>query len=864
MLRKVSRRPDFPLQQIFMSPQASAPLRLFAGLLIGIVFGGSLARDGFAQGVPASPTEFLGYATGEAFTPHHRVVDYFEQLAETSPRVHLEPYGQSVEGRALFAAFISSPENIARLEAIRGDNLRRASIEPGAASAESPVLVWLSYNVHGNEASSTEAAMETAFRLATGNGGADLAWLDDVVVVIDPALNPDGRERYVRQFESLRGRWPDVHPEAREHRREWPGARTNHYLFDLNRDWAWQVQPESKRRVALYNRWLPQVHVDFHEQSIDDGYYFAPAAAPLHPAVTDWQQAFQERIGRSNARRFDAEGWLYFTGESFDLLYPSYGDSWPTFSGAVGMTYEQAGQEEAGLRGLMEEGDTLSLEQRIRHHVATGLSTVATAAASRAELLEAFARFYNPAERPTLPYRAFVVRADTAADRIGALARLLDRQDIRYGFLREAQTLRGRNYLTSNEARFTATEGDLVVSTDQPKGVLASVLFDPSPALSDSLTYDITSWALPHVFGLDAYAVLAPVEGRTEDEPLRPAQPPLPASAFAYIARWQSPEDAAFLASLLRAGVRVRMATEPFKLADDSFARGTLLIAKGANGALGTTFDSLVQDSARAHGRRIWAASTGLTPGGLDLGSATFRSIAPPRVAVLSGEPASPYSLGEIWYHFDYELGYPTTLIDSEDLTATTLADYTVLVLPEGSYDAYFKDGKWNELLTWVREGGRLVAVGKAAYALAGREGLSLQPKEKSGEDTTQVRRTPYAARRRDEVSDDVPGSLFRVAVDVTHPLAFGYGDTYVALRRGADAAALLKDGWNVGVLESGVPLSGFAGHGAQAKIEGTLAFGTEQVGEGVVVYLMDNPLFRGFWYNGEVLFDNAVLAPLR
>ena len=313
-----------------------------------------------------SPENILGYKIGTQFTRHERVVNYFEKLQSSFPKqVRIDPYGQTNEKRNLFLTIIASEENFKRIEEIRINHLKNDPLENVA-------IVWLSYNVHGNESSGTEAAMQTAYELLTQQK----ELLKNTIVIMDPCLNPDGRERYVNFFYQYGANPVNVSRISADHNEPWPGGRANHYLFDLNRDWAWLTQIESKQRIKIYNQWLPHVHVDFHEQAINEPYYFPPAAEPYHEVITKWQRDFQKEIGKNHAKYFDKAGWLYFSKEIFDLLYPSYGDTYPTYNGAIGMTYEQGGSGRAGLAVLTNTGDTLTLSDRVAHHVITGISTV--------------------------------------------------------------------------------------------------------------------------------------------------------------------------------------------------------------------------------------------------------------------------------------------------------------------------------------------------------------------------------------------------------------------------------------------------------------------------------------------------------
>ena len=809
----------------------------------------ALAPTALAQ--VQSPEAFLGYPLGARFTPHHRVVDYVEHVAEQSGRVDLVPYGETVEGRPLVALVVSAGD----ADAVRASNLRAAAGEGTPDKA----IVWLSYNVHGNESVSTEASLATLHALATSDRAA--AWLEDVVVILDPCLNPDGRERYVSGYRQRRGAQPNADPDAWEHDEPWPGGRGNHYLFDLNRDWAWGTQPETRARLALYNAWLPHVHVDFHEQGVDSPYYFAPAAEPFHPRITDAQREIQTTIGLANAERFDREGWLYFTREVFDLFYPGYGDTWPTFNGAVGMTYEQGGSGRAGLAIETAEGDTLRLSDRIAHHTASGLATVATTAREAAAVRAAFARYHS--DLPAGDTRAYAVRGPQG--QLDALADLLDLQGIRYGWAGRSQTAQGVRYGGGLDApaapgRVTVEPGDLVVSLDQPKGTLAAVLFEPAPALADSVTYDVTAWALPYVYGLEALALRADVAA---DGPAPVAAPAMPAGRpYAYVARYDSAPDAALLARLLRDGVGVRIASEPFTSGGEAYGRGTLVMTRTGNRALAERFDAVVRDAARATGRPLGTLASGFVTQGADLGSSRVGFARAPRVLVLADAPVSSTALGEVWHTFEQTWQYPVSLVRADDLGGDALADADVLVMPAGSYGDWLNEARSNALLDWVRAGGRLVAMESAVATLARTDAFGLKRRASSTPDTSATARLQrYADRERDDAATSNPGSIYRVQLDGSHPLAFGYPDHTYTLKRGTAAFEFLESGWNVGVVREGRPVSGFAGADTAERLTDTLVFGVREVGRGQVVVLVDSPLFRGFWKSGELLFANAVFG---
>ncbi len=809
----------------------------------------------FAQTAP-SPSDFLQYPLGTRFTPHFKVVDYFRQVAATNKTVKLETYGETYEGRPLLMAIVASPENMARLEEIRQNNL---DVVTGKGRKDMPVIVWLSYNVHGNEAVSTEASMKTLYALITDRK--DL--LQNAVVIIDPCLNPDGRERYVNFYNAVRSKPFDATPYAREHYEPWPGGRANHYYFDLNRDWAWQTQTESRQRVAQYNRWMPQVHVDFHEQGVDAPYYFAPAAEPLHDAVTAWQRDFQTQIGKHNAEYFDAKGWLYFTKEQFDLFYPSYGDTYPTYNGAIGMTYEQGGSGRAGLAIKTRQGDTLTLKDRMEHHYTTGIATIEVSAANAGKLVNEFAKYFNDAQtKPSGEYKTFVVKAAGNPEKLLSLAETLKRNNIVAGFAAGSTGSNGFNYFTGKTENFTIEKEDLVISTFQPRSNLVRVLFEPVARLTDSVTYDITAWALPYAYGLPAYALKQHVAPATTEAPAKAAQAePAGGNTYAYLAPWNSTKDLKFLVALLNRNINVRYSEAPFTLGGKSYPAGTLVITKAGNHSL-----EAIPALAVKMGVSLIKVPTGFVDKGADFGSDKIRFIKKPKVAVLAGDGVSSLGMGEIWHFFEQQIEYPITVLNAASLYNVNLKEIDVLIMPDGYYATLNDKSVTERLKDWVNGGGRLIAIEDAVGQLAqGDWGFKVKKEEEKDKKDAEKKDPytalkPYANRERESVKQIIPGAIYKVHLDQTHPLAFGYPDYYYTLKLNDKLLEYFESGgWNVGVLKKEDYLTGFVGAQTKVKLKDGLLFGVKEMGSGELVLLMDNPLFRSFWENGKLLFGNAV-----
>lgn len=802
-----------------------------------------------------TPTAFLGYSPGERFTPHHAVVDYFQHAAATHPeRMQLKDYGITYGGRKLVYAAVSNPENMRRIEEIRMNNLRLAGRVSGQGNTDMPAIVWMSFNVHGNEASSSEVAMAFLHMMLSGSDARRDEWLKNTVVIIDPCLNPDGRDRYVNWYNQVVGRNADPSPQTREHYEPWPGGRTNYYYFDLNRDWAWQTQVESRQRMKVYHEWMPVVHVDFHEQFPNSPYYFAPAAEPFHDVITPFQRDFQSVIGKNHARYFDEQGWLYFTREYFDLFYPAYGDTYPLFNGAIGMTYEQAGHGRAGL-AIETGGDTLTLKDRIAHHLTTALSTIEIAAQNHTKLNVEFKKYFEDAvQKGSGDFKTYVLDGSNPG-KVQAITELFRMNEISFGYAGKKIRTKGYNYFTGKTEDYTTGEMDLVIPVQQPKAALVRVLFEPHSRLSDSLTYDITAWALPYAYGMKAVATTdkIPLNTQTNADAYTKPKP----DAYAYLVQYSSFRDGRLMALLLKEGVRLRVSESGFVYQGKNFNAGTMVILRKGN-------ENKIQRTlalADSLGVAITETASGFMDSGVDFGSDKVKPIKANRVGIVMGNRISEANAGAIWHFFDRELDYPLSVFQPDDLSRLSLSGLDVLILPHGYYENLGKKDELEALKNWVRGGGKIIAIGNAVAQMAtGGWGIERKKdandQQKAGSYDNIVR---YADRERMSVADNIPGAIYRVELDNTHPLGFGYPDYYYSLKNSSHLYTFSKDAWNVGVIKKSGPTAGFVGSNVTDRIKDGAVIMVQPYGSGSIVYLADDPLFRGFWENGKLLFVNAV-----
>jgi hypothetical protein len=816
----------------------------------------------FSQNTIQSPEDFLPTDYGNHFTPHHLLVDYYEYVAENSGQVILNQYGRTNERRPLLTAVISSPDNLSKLETIRTDNLKRAGLMEGELSGNKPVaIVWLSYGVHGNEAGGSESAPSVLYELVRPGNDKMQNLLENAVVIIDPSINPDGYSRYTHWNWNAANKLVTPNPESREHNEPWPGGRVNHYYFDLNRDWAWQTQVETQQRLEVYHQWMPHIHVDYHEMGSNSPYYFAPAAQPYHDYITDWQGEFQAKVGKNHASYFDKNGWLFYTKEVFDLFYPSYGDTYPIFNGAVGMTHEQAGHGRAGRAILLNNEDTLTIRDRINHHVTTSMSNIEVSANNAEKLVENFARYFkNAIEKPQGEYVSFIIPSDNEPSKIKALTQLLDKHRIQYGTAGKSIKVKDLyNYGANKNASYAVKSDDIIISAYQPKGVFTQVLFEPNPFLIDSLTYDITAWSLPHAFGLKAFASKDRINPEAKYTPPVYRKPSNLGKPTAYFAHWNSLADARFLGQLHQKDIKVRTATKAFTSSGVDYPIGTLVITRADN-RKHSDFDLILQSIAANNEKIIAAAATGLSDKGPDLGSGSMKLLETPNIALVYSDRISGNAFGHVWHYIENDLEYPLTVLSDQQISYADLNQYDVILIPSGRPNLNL-----DKLKSWIRDGGTLITMGGSVGVFAGKDGFNLKRKSSMSSDKPKEdmkdnhKLESYGDQERDAISDQMPGAIFKTHVDNTHPLAYGLPDYYYTLKTSSAAYELLEDDWNVSFIPEQLEVLGFAGANAKKDMKNTLTFGTQSMGRGQVVYMIDNPAYRGFWRNGKFVLSNAL-----
>jgi len=838
----------------------------------------------YNEAIP-TPASYLGYELGAEFTIYHQVVDYLRTLAEASPRINIDEYGKTYEGRPLIYLVISSEENQPNLEEIRQNNLRLANTtELSNSEAESlitsqPVITSMSYNIHGNEASSTEAAMQVAYRLAAAQDDETLDILNNSVIIMYPCINPDGRDRYVYWYNSMQRNLLATEPNDIEHDAPFPNGRTNHYWFDLNRDWIWLVHPESRGHIGVYQQWMPQVHVDYHEQGYNNNYFTAPGTTPRNLTLPDRYEALSDTFGMANVRAFDENQISYFTREAFDFFYPGYGSSYPTIMGAIGMLVEQGGI--GGGRAIETDDEfVLTLRNRLFDHYTTSFATFKKAAEKKEELRRYFYEALRPATSK-VSTQVYILPNDSSGY-LSDVVNILTKHGVNVE--RASQEFSVRDALdyrngSSSERQFRS--GDIIVSADQPRHLFINSILQPQLEIEDSVMYDMATWSAPLAYNLEAFATDRSVDVSSEtisETPAYPSGVSNPEATYAFAIEWKQPNAPRALSMLWNKDYRVRSALKPFRSSNQSFGRGSLVVLLGRNEKTNEEVQQDMQQIADSAQVKIVGLNSGRMTDGIDLSSRYSRTLKAPKAAMLVDQPFSVYSSGQLWFLFDQVSHFPITRIRASSLQQTSLPklgrrygyadlnDFDVLLLPGTSnLKEVFNESALANLKSWVSGGGTLIATEECvAYLADGDSSFTGVETLKVPEDSSQTAKyLPYAEREDYYGWKRTPGSALNSTIDNTHPLAFGMSDELYSLKFGNSALAANTKMQAVGYYEDDIDellASGYMAQENQEHLAGHVFAGVVPMGKGKVVLFTDNTQYRMFWRGPSRMMQNAVM----
>lgn len=840
-----------------------------------------------AQYDPTIPTlqQVVGHDFGEEVTPPGDIVRYMEALAEAaSDRTHLIRYAESWEGRPLLVLVIASASRIAQLDEVKADLARLAHPE-GLSDSDAeallerlPVVTALMHGIHGNEISSSGAAMAEAYHLlaAQGDPAVDLI-LEESLVLIDPVENPDGRARFVAQNTMGRARWPDPATYSAEHDEPWPGGRVNHYLFDLNRDLFIQSQPETQGKVKIFLEYWPHIVVDLHEMGGNSTYFFPPTAPPENPWYGERQIALMDVFGRANATAFDQRGFAYFNRDVYDLFYPGYVDMWPMSHGALGMTYEQASARALVLQ--RDDGDLLTYGDGVLHHFTAAMATAETSARNRERILRDYLAFRREGiESGRSGQSEYILHSAHDPGMAERLARLLVRNGIEVRDVTGPVTVDGRTL---------PERGTYIVPMDQPAHGLARDLLDSHVPMDEDFLrrqierranrqpdeiYDVTAWSQSLLWDVEVIPSRRPT-GMAGDRLLAEATAqisPLPDALVGYLVPWGT-NAASLVVEALREGIRVRAAGGKFTLGGREYGVGTAIMRTSENA---DDLPDRLAELAAKHGAEVVAIDDSYVREGMSLGSGRVRALREPSVLLVYDRPGQTYSVGWARYVLERRYGQRTTAVRASSLARVTLSDYDVIIFPSGNFGSAMNEGAVDRLRRWMRDGGTVITMAESTR-WATRAGLLATTAERrggraEGTDAPDAETPDQPIEYLDEISPEdespegVPGAILRVILDTEHWLASGTDGEIGVFVQGSRVfrPITLDEGTNVGRY-SGIDdlvLSGTVWEESKPQLASKAFLMHQRVGGGQIIAFAEDPNYRAYTEATQLLFINAVL----
>ena len=801
---------------------------------------------------PAIPTpkSVIGHEVGEWHVTHDKLIQYMYALDQASDRVTLEVIGQSHEARPMILLTITSPANHKNIEVIRSQHLKLS--DPASSGSieikNMPVVYYMGHSIHGNEPSGSNASLLSAYFLAAAQGKKIEEYLTNTIILLDPSFNPDGMQRFSSWVNAHKGNMISTDPADLEHQEAWPGGRTNHYWFDLNRDWLVAQQPESQGRVKKFHTWKPNVLTDHHEMGTNATFFFQPGVpSRVHPLTPDKNQELTRNIGTYHAKALDAIGSLYYTQEGYDDFYYGKGSTFPDVQGAIGILFEQAssrGHAQESVNGIVRFPFT------IRNQFTTALSTLTAVNALRVELLAYQRDFFKTAVSKAAndPVKTIVFGSN---DPVPAtmLAEVIARHSVEIQKLAN-QSINGKRYATT-----------FAVSLNQPQYTLIKSMFEKRTQFKDSLFYDISSWTLPLAYGVEYEELKTVVRGEPVTDFKIPAGKLIGGeSQYAYAFEPGGSYVARALDRLLQHNIRVKVATEPFFHASGKkFERGSILIPVAGQEKSEESINYLVHQILALDGMNVYAFNTGLNYQGVSLGSGSFSVVRKPAIALLVGDGVNSNDAGELWHLLDQRMHIPVTLLPVDGLNRNNLSKYNTLIFPTGSYNSITESGK-EKLKTWVQNGGIIIGFENALQWL-GNNGLGkfeMKPVENADK---QSAARPYALLDEYRGAQQSPGAIFEAKVDTTHPLLYGYDQAKLAIFKSNNLfMEKSKNPYANPVTFGSTPLiSGYISNQNYTQLKNTSVAGVSAMGQGRIIGFTDNLCFRAFWLGTNKLFTNAV-----
>jgi hypothetical protein len=806
-------------------------------------------KSPFNPDIP-SPEEFLGYPIGDQHTRHDLIVAYLQKLADVSDRASIEVYGHSHEKRKLVMFTVSTPENLNNLEAIKNEHLK--FVDPNQSPTnydELPIFVQLGYSVHGNEPSSSEAAMLTAYTLVASNNPEVMNYIENGIIFIDPTINPDGRDRHTQWANQFKANSLVSDGSDAEHNEAWPRGRTNHYWFDLNRDWLLAVHPESQGKLNWYHKWYPNVVTDFHEMGTNSNYFFEPmkpigSQDPIMPKEN--YEDLNNLFAPYYAEALDNIGSLYYTKESFDGTYPGYGSSYPDLQGALALLFEQASS-----RGHLQDTEygTISFAFTIRNQYKSSIATVKAAVENKATLRKYQQDFFKSAINEKAPTGFTAYEFGDAYD--------MNRNKEFVDFLLKHKI---KVYKNGNKFR---------VPLKQAQRRMVQTMFETYSKYRDSVFYDASAWSVGNFYNMPYKGLKSTALGEeiTSSESLVSVTS-VPKSEYAYIMDWDDYYAPSALYYMQSKGLKVSSAFKPFSIetnaGNKSFNYGTIMIPVSKQKKSSTEVYEIINKAQKKYKVPVYSAKTGFSLKGIDLGSNNFRTLNKPKAALLIGDDINGYEAGEVWHLLDTRVHMPITKIQMRSFRGANLYKYNTLVMVSGSY-SQLDSIQRKRLKDWASKGNTLITIASASKWVIDKklvnEAIIQKPKPKSKEKKV-TERLPYVDASEHIGRERLGGAIFEVDLDVTHPLGFGYRNNLLPVYKNNTVfIAPSKNAYStVAKYTKDAHIDGFIStDNYNTYLKPSASLIVSPIGRGRAVMFADNPNFRGAWYGTNRLFLNAL-----
>ncbi len=811
-----------------------------------------------------TPEEFLGYQVGEWHVSHDQLKFYMRELADKSDRVELNEYARTYEGRHLQCLTITSKDNFKNLDQIKKqhqdladpDKSRKVNID------QLPSVIYQGYSVHGNESSGGNAALLVAYYLAAAQSDEVIELLENVVILLDPCMNPDGFHRFSTWANSHKSFNLNPDPNGREFSEVWPGGRTNHYWFDLNRDWLLVQHPESRGRINIYHEWKPNILTDHHEMGSNSTYFFQPGVpARTNPITPQKNQDLTKKIGTFHAAELNKVGSFYYSEESFDDFYYGKGSTYPDVNGGIGILFEQASS-----RGHLRQttNGLLSFPFTIRNQVLTSLSTQKAGLSLRKELLEYKREFYKTArdQAKSNNVKAYVFGDAHDDSRAASFIDMLNRHKITVHKIGKDVTVKGQKFLK---------EHAYVVPANQAQYRLITAMFETRTEFKDSLFYDVSTWTMPLAFNLD-YAALdnSSFKGNLLGDKITSVDKKaasLEKSNYAYLFRWDDYYAPKAMNLLLKRGLIAKVSQKAFSIPLGNevvdFPQGTIMIPVQNQPMNSNALFQIIKAVSQQTNINFHNVNTGLTPRGIDLGSPNFALVKKPKTIVIAGDGASSYEVGEVWHLLDQRYEMPPTILEGKAVARTNLSSYTAIIMTDGSFSSISESGV-AKIKSWLQNGGTLICTRGAVRWAKSKKLANIEYKTSTSSKNKEhksSKRRPYGKASRDRGANVIGGAIFEVKMDLTHPLTYGYHDSKLAsFHKGTTFMKAGKNPYSTPLMFSNKALlSGYISKRNEQLINNSAAAIVTGIGRGRVICFADNPNFRAFWYGTNKLMANAI-----